>query len=387
MSTESKSSANAGVPSATECGYYLNMTELGKRSTPPSTARETAAAVATMLRERLPPDWTVAEAPTDSRTPQPDAVLALTCPGGPDFRIILETKILLEARDVPQVREQLSRHIRPGTDDIGLVTSRYLAKSTRDSLSKAGLSYADATGNILIRAHSAPLFISDRGADSDPWRGPGRPRATLKGAPAAKVVRTLLDLPGPWRISDLVRQSATSTGSVYRVMEFLESEALATREGSGSIIIPDWTALLRRWSDDYTFLNTNVITRWIAPRGLENFLDRVRQSQMLNYAITGSIAAATWAPYAPARSAMIFSSSTEEAAAALGLRPTDTGANVLLAKPAYDVLIDRAIDREDGLRIAAPAQVAADLMTGPGRAPSEAEELLDWMRRNEQLWR
>jgi hypothetical protein len=35
----------------------------------------------------------------------------------------------------------------------------------------------------------------------------------------------------------------------------------------------------------------------------------------------------------------------------------------------------------------APSQAVADLLTGPGRNPSEGEELLDWMRKNEGVWR
>ena len=37
--------------------------------------------------------------------------------------------------------------------------------------------------------------------------------------------------------------------------------------------------------------------------------------------------------------------------------------------------------------IAAPAQVAVDLWNGPGRNPSEAQELLAWMSANESEWR
>ena len=41
----------------------------------------------------------------------------------------------------------------------------------------------------------------------------------------------------------------------------------------------------------------------------------------------------------------------------------------------------------DGLTIVAPSQAAADLLTGSGRMPSEGEELLDWMKDNERVWR
>jgi len=35
----------------------------------------------------------------------------------------------------------------------------------------------------------------------------------------------------------------------------------------------------------------------------------------------------------------------------------------------------------------APSQAAADLLTSPGRGPSEAEALIAWMAANEAAWR
>ena len=59
----------------------------------------------------------------------------------------------------------------------------------------------------------------------------------------------------------------------------------------------------------------------------------------------------------------------------------------MLAQPEYEVVFERSVPNADGVTIAAPSQVVVDLMTGPGRNPSEAEELLEWMKRNEQSWR
>jgi hypothetical protein len=70
----------------------------------------------------------------------------------------------------------------------------------------------------------------------------------------------------------------------------------------------------------------------------------------------------------------------------LELRPTTTGANVALASGDYDVVFERT-QVVDGLRLAAVSQVAVDLLTGPGRNPSEAGALLDWMESNEPAWR
>ena len=40
-----------------------------------------------------------------------------------------------------------------------------------------------------------------------------------------------------------------------------------------------------------------------------------------------------------------------------------------------------------GLVTAAPSQGAVDLLTGPGREPAEGEELIGWMKGNENAWR
>lgn len=380
-------SENGQVPSAAEFRYYLNMGDKRERVRSLGAESGLIEAGVGLLRERLPSGWRLDDAVMESQDSHADAVFVLQDPGGKEAQVNVEMKSLVEVRDIPRIVEQSESASGAGGSKIELVVSRYLTKSTRERLSEVGLSYVDATGNLLLRVDSPAVFISDRGADRDPWRGPGRPRGTLKGAPAARVARALLDVPGPWKVRDLVQRSGTSIGSVYRVLEFLEAEALAMRDEAGRIIVPDWEKLLRRWSEDYQFLQTNTVTKWIAPRGIDPFLEKIRESHIDDYAVTGSVAAAYWAAYAPARSAMIYTNSPEQAAAAWGLRPTDTGANVLLARPTFDVVLERTIDRADGLRIAAPTQVAVDLMTGPGRAPAEAQELLDWMKRNEPLWR
>lgn len=376
------------VPLPAESGYYLNMdTEvMGMRA--PHAAEQLVGIASSLISDRLPASWGVTQ---DTQTTSPDSwvdgSLLLRAPDATEVRVLVEVKRALNMRDVSLLTAQLDTHLESFPKAIGMVAANYLSKSVRDRLASAGYSYVDATGNLLLNSREPLVYISDRGADKDPWRGPGRPRGTLKGAPAANVVRALLDFSGPWRARDLVQVSATSTGSVYRVVEFLQEQELATRDAAGIITVPDWAALLRRWSDDYQFQGTNNVSQWIAPRGLDSFLDRVRGRGRSDYAITGSVAAATWAPYAPARTAMVYCAHPEEAASEWGLRATDRGANVLLAAPNFDVALQRSVETDGGLLMAAPTQVAVDLMTGPGRSPSEAEELVKWMERNEDTWR
>lgn len=361
-----------------------------ERVDPPRTEAEVLVAAAAVISDRLPATWTIATDTTAFRgrgDRGADALLTLTGPTGATVEIIVEVKNQFHSREIARIRDRLAKLVAERPGSVPALVARYLSDPTRQQLAEAGLSYADATGNVLVRADDPVLYLGDRGADRDPWRGAGRPQATLTGEPAAKIVRTLADLPGPWRTRELAAVSGASTGSVYRVTEFLENEGLATRDDNGAVTVVDWAALLKRWSRDYGFLATNTVTRYIAPRGLPSFLARIRETDVEDYAITGSVAASAWAEYAPARSAMIYTPNPERAAEKWGLRPTETGVNVLLAAPAYPVVLERTTDGLEGLRLAAPTQVAVDLMTGPGRAPSEAEELLSWMGRHERSWR
>jgi hypothetical protein len=187
-------------------------------------------------------------------------------------------------------------------------------------------------------------------------------------------------------VPELVRRSGASTGATYRVVEFLEREALVDRDPRGPITNVRWRRLIERWSQDYGFQRSNTVDAYLSPRGLPALLDGLRESAGLRYVLTGSLAAHRIAAYSPARLAMIYVDNPEQAAEQLKLRAVDSGTNVLLAAGDYDVVFDRAI-KEDGLTYAAPSQAAVDLLTGPGRSPAEAQALLDWMEQHEPAWR
>lgn len=104
------------------------------------------------------------------------------------------------------------------------------------------------------------------------------------------------------------------------------------------------------------------------------------------YALTGSLAAVELAPVAPTRLGAMYVDSIRDAQRELDLREVETGANVVLVEPFSPVALARTWQR-DGLTYAAASQVAADLLTSPGRAPAEGEALIEWMAENEDAWR
>ena len=318
-----------------------------------------------------------------------DAVVRMRAPDGQNAVLLVQAKRLLSTRDVPIALEPMRRAASRWGSDVEVVfvlAARYLPPATRERIADAGASFVDATGNMLIGAERPALFLADRGADRDPWRGPGRPRGTLKGPPAARVVRALIDFTPPYTVPDLATRASSSSGATYRVIEFLEEEGLVERQRYGPISDVRWRMILQRWSEDYGFAQSNTVQTFLEPRGLNALTDRLVAAGDLDYVVTGSLAAQRVAAYAPARLATLYVRDLPTAAKALGLRPTETGANVALATGKYDAVFDRA-DVVDGLRVAALSQVGVDLLTGPGRNPNEAGALLDWMEANESRWR
>lgn len=337
------------------------------------------------LRRRLPAGWEVQETVLNEAWPDgADIAINLGKKGVGGATLIVEVSQNIDRRDVLRKAERLRGYDLPVTP---VIASRFLSKSVRDALIEEGLSYIDATGNMRIEIDAPAIFISDRGEDRDPWSR-GRPKGNLKGEPAARVVRALLDYRRSWRVRELLAVSGASTGTTYRVLDYLQREDLLDKRGD-LYDLRDWVRLLRMWSEDSSFQTTSSLMTFIEPRGVEAVLERIVEEQDLGVAVTGSVAAREWATYAPAKAAYVYVSSIQAAAEKWELRPNTTAPNVILLEPKQKRAVPfvNTLRSREGYRIAAPAQVAADLLNGPGREPSEGEFLIDWMKENESEWR
>jgi hypothetical protein len=83
---------------------------------------------------------------------------------------------------------------------------------------------------------------------------------------------------------------------------------------------------------------------------------------------------------------LLYADEPSALAGELEVRPTEAGANVALATP-FDPVVYERTSNKNGVTIAALSQVAADLLTSPGRGPNEGEALMEWMREHEDDWR
>ena len=343
-------------------------------------------AVLRLLRQRLPPGWTVIQkASPSTMKPRPDFLLDLTEPKGERARIGVITKASVEPKDVAFLAEQLQGSSKVlGGEVVPLIVAPFLSLSTRQRLAELGIPYADATGNIRIVASRPAIFIETQGAEHDPNRAE-RPARSLKGAKAGRIVRALCDLRPPFRVRTLAEKTGINPGYVSRVLTFLETEALIQRESRGPITEVAWRKLIERWALDYSFMSSNRVVSYLEPRDIAGAASRLAAAAE-RVAITGSAAAASVAPVAPTRLLAAYVESPEETAEKLGWRPAESGANVLLAEPYDKVVFDQTHER-DGAPYVALSQAAVDLLSGPGRNPSEAHALLDWMEANESTWR
>src|SRR5699024_10197135 len=159
-------------------------------------------------------------------------------------------------------------------------------------------------GNVRIVIDSPAVFISDRGENRDPWRK-GRPLGTLKGAPAARVARTLLDYRRNWRISELITVSRASSGATYRVLDYLEREDLVLKSDS-QYCIPYWERYFREFSSHSVFQTKKRAQTFIEPHGVGNFLDKLPAEPTTPVVVPGSFAAKEWTTYAPANAVYAY---------------------------------------------------------------------------------
>lgn len=344
-------------------------------------------AVAKALAARLPSTWAVTRPAAKRRSGDDRARagdLEIRGPDGTRGVVRVEARPALTAQTVSILAPRLAQLTRGKEVGGIIVAAPFLSEMARQRLQEAGLSYLDLTGNLRIRLDRPAVYLEAQGARKDP-SPPQRGVRSLKGPKAARLVRALCDWLPPVGVRELARRADTNAGYATRVLRLLEDEDLVQRAPDGVVNEVRWPELLRRWAKDYDVARSNRALPYLAMRGTDAVLERLTSFRQ-RYAVTGSFAVPKAAAVAPGRVLTCFLDDPEGSAEKLDLRPADVGANVLLVQPFDPVVYERSRTAE-GLRLAALSQCVADLLTGSGREPSEAESLLRWMERNEDAWR
>lgn len=341
------------------------------------------ASLARQIQEGLPSTWPVEvrRQPQLRGVASPDAFIRIAAPTGECATVAVEIKDHLDARSIAAALA-LARSFPADTVLLG---APFLSQRAREIIAGVGAGYGDATGNLRLQLDRPALFIRASGATSNPWPAGDEPLRTLKGPAAGRVVRALCEIRPPYGVRELAKLSGAPASTASRVTALLDREALIGRDGRSRITTVDWQNLLRRWTQDYSLIRSNRTGTYVEPRGLSALLKKL-SGYRSTYSVTGSLAAVAKAPITAPRLGVVFVPDASMAADSLRLREAEDGANVMLVEPFEEVVFERTW-QTDGVRYAGMAQVAADLLTGPGRGLSEGEEAIRWMEANEDAWR
>lgn len=342
------------------------------------------------IRSVLPASWSTSidlqsALAGSKRGHRPDALLTITAPDGTSAVVLIECKDAVSPRDVASIASQLGSYVdavaRPGTGGVGtMFAAPFISPTTRTRLHDQGVGWFDTTGNLRLALDRPAVFIDRRGADRNELRdSKDRLLKSLRGPAAARVVIELCEMSLPTGVRELAERAHVGVATSARVLELLDREATLARNEDGTVIAVHKRALVERWTQDYKVLTSNSVMTTLDPRGLDHALNGLSAVDS-RIAVTGSAAVRaylpkTTTPVSPLTTLSLYAEDPISVVDRLRLRETERGANVLLMRP-YDDVVHEKARLVGGTAFAAPAQVVADLLTGPGRSGEEAEQLM-----------
>jgi DNA-binding MarR family transcriptional regulator len=339
------------------------------------------------LRALLPEDFrldSVSLEPDDSPAAV-DATCLLVAPNH-QAELLAHAKLSFGPRDVERFLGEASGMLRRvlGNRTV-LVIAPWLSPRARASLEARGCSYLDLTGNVRLQVTRPAVYLRLQGSDKDP-NPPERSLPGLQGPRARRLVRLLVDVTPPYRMTDLARTADLNPGYVSRLLGSLDEQALIERGRRGVVEDVDWAALLEAAAEKYDFLKSNDTTMYVAPAGAAALHARLTAGEFPGTVVTGSYAAAAVAPVAAPSQLAVCTTDPVKIRRGAGLLPADRGADVLLLEPADPSQMERPRLVEGAMHVGR-SQLVIDLLAGTGRMPEEGAAVLDWMRDHEAQWR
>lgn len=221
-----------------------------------------------------------------------------------------------------------------------VVMAGEMTGNAREILGKAGIGSVDGLGNVRLELPGLIMRITG----TRQVRRSALP-TRLSGKSGLIAQAMLLDVDRCWHVSDLTQRCAVSAGLVHRVLKRLEGEGVVEARGSGPNKIRRLSnppALLDLWAEEHrdrlwrqpSFMlaqTTDHLISWLR-EGLE--------TAGVDYALTGSAAAARMAPFitnVPVTEVWLASTAdASDVCAELGAAPVESGPNVVFLQERYD---------------------------------------------------
>lgn len=301
--------------------------------------------------------------------------------------------VLLREKAITPLRaKEIVKKAEPGST---IVVSRFIGQRASDIFWEAGISYVDTYGNYGILCDNPLIRIRNRVLTKDP-DPPERSIASLRGPRNAAIILALYKAPESFKVRTIAERSGANIGNVSRLLQFLAEQGLAEKNSAGEVVSIDKETLLRSWSEAWNPFGSDTCYTYVAPYGTDSLLksmSKISWGDALSiegdrFALSGAQSVAEYAATYPSDVVKIYADDPFAFAQKFDLVQTNVGARILIAKPKgdYPFKVSARPAKYNTMILPAVAVEAAcaDLLNGPGREPSLAEDVIAFLKRNNQ---
>lgn len=291
------------------------------------------------------------------------------------WRLLVETKTLVEPRLIRGVIQQLQSYLRDRPKSYSVAGAPYIGPRARDICKEAGCGFVDLAGNC--RLAFGPIFIERQGFPNTKLER--RSLRNLFTPKASRVLRVLLDdATQTWQVQAMAQQAPVSLGLAFKVKQRLLDLEYAQEEEKGLRLIKPEEPL-RQWATNYSYLKSNALDCFAnsEPPALEQALTAYCRQHGIPYALALFSGAARVAPFA--RYSRGFAYAVCDAmslARALGWKPVPSGANFTIPTP-YDEGLLYGARQVNGEVVVGDVQLYLDLASYTGRGEEAAAFIME----------
>jgi len=251
----------------------------------------------------------------------------------------------------------------------------YVSPAAAEFCRSEGVGYVDLAGNC--RLSFGRVHIQREGRPNPSIQK--RDLRSLYSPKATRVLRVLLHPPlRTWALSALAHEAGVSLGHAHNVKQHLADREWIRREAGGvRLQVPE--ALLLEWASNHDFDRYARQECYSAQpvADIEDALGRYGPKSGVLGALTGFSGAERVAPHVRYQRVHAYVSATaDDPAAAVGLKPVSSGANVVLLTPRDDGVFYGSA-QVDGVRVVSSVQLYLDLRAIGGRGEEAAQFLLE----------
>lgn len=307
------------------------------------------------------------------------ADLALTIHAGESrVHVVIEFRKQGHPRQLRAAANQLESYRRRSAPTaMAVVAAPFITPEGAAVCREEDIGFFDLAGNC--RLVFGGIFI-ERTGHPNPFRGvAGAALPDLYAPRTERVLRVLLAKPDqPWKVAPLAKAAEVSLGTVSTARRLLLEHEWA-READGGIVLTRAEELLKDWATVWPRRRT-VTQGFVGLDAVDVLERRLAQTARAKFpdsrlAVTGLAAASRHAPWVRySRTQVYWTGDAVAFAAAAGLKPAESGANVQLIVP-RDAGVFTGATEHDGVPVVSPLQTYLDLHREPARGAEAAEAL------------